>query len=266
MLPRSELVAGLSVLVLGACVGSGMPVAARAQTIASAQVDRKVAVEPKAVIELFTSQGCSSCPAADALLKTYAERPDVIALSLPVDYWDHLGWKDTLASPRYTARQKAYAKSLASGNVYTPQIVINGTVETVGSNRLEIDKAIQRTRLDAPDAASRRIAITGRVEGNKVTVDVGAASSGAAAASGTIWLALVEPRVDVEIKHGENRGRTLSYYNVVREMTEVGMWSGKPVTLELPQGAALRAGKKGAVLLQAGDTGHMVAASWIGQR
>ena len=94
------------------------------------------------VLELFTSQGCSSCPSADALLKSYAQRPGVIALSLSVDYWDHLGWKDTLASPKNTARQKAYAKALGTGNVYTPQIVINGVAETIGSNKSEIEKAI----------------------------------------------------------------------------------------------------------------------------
>ena len=261
MRPRLDFLVGLMVLGL-------VPGAAFAQSVATAQTTAKAPPsEPKAVMELFTSQGCSSCPAADALLKKYAERQDVVALSLPVDYWDHLGWKDTLASPRNTARQKAYAKSLATGSIYTPQVVVNGFAQTVGSNQAEIDKAIQRTRFESGrDPGSRRISIGGRAEGNKLTVEIGGAEAGAAAASGTIWLAMVEPRVDVEIKHGENRGRKLSYYNVVTDMTQVGMWSGKPVTLELPLGDAVQAGNKCAVLLQTGDAGRILGAAWVGQR
>ena len=99
----------------------------------------------RAVIELFTSQGCSSCPPADEVLKSYAEQENVIALSLPVDYWDYIGWKDTLASPKNTERQRSYAKSLGSGSVYTPQAVINGVVHVVGSNRSEIEKGLEKT-------------------------------------------------------------------------------------------------------------------------
>ena len=256
----------LDILVALIAVGLA-PAAALAQGVAAPQSGVRVQAGTKAVMELFTSQGCSSCPAADALLKTYADRQDVVALSLPVDYWDHLGWKDTLASPRNSARQKAYAKSLGTGNVYTPQVVVNGIAQAVGSNRTEIEQAIQRTRLDTGrDAGGRPIDITGKAEGNKLTVEIGAAPAGAPAASGTIWLAVVEPRVDVDIKHGENRGRKLEYYNVVTEMTPVGMWSGKSVTLELPHGDKVQAGKRCAVLLQAGDAGRVISVAWVGQR
>ena len=249
MHPRIEILVGLLFLAFGATVACAQGVA---QGVAQSG--------SKPVLELFTSQGCSSCPPADVLLKTYAERSDVIALSMPVDYWDHLGWKDTMASPRNTARQKAYARSLATGNIYTPQVVINGAEETVGSNKPAIEKAIASS---SRAIAASRIEIAGNAQGNKVTVEVGSAGQGAPAQSATIWLAIVEPRVDVEIKHGENRGRKLTYYNVVRGMTPVGMWSGKPVTLELPQGAEMQAGKKCAVLLQSGDAGRILAATWV---
>src|SRR5215213_8380181 len=87
---------------------------------------------PQAVVELFTSQGCSSCPPADALLTDLAQRPDVVALTLPVDYWDYLGWKDTLASPAFTARQRAYAHGRSDRQVYTPQIIVNGSRPCMG--------------------------------------------------------------------------------------------------------------------------------------
>ena len=254
MHPRLEFLVGLGVLMLSA--GGAI-----AQTETRVPTEQQAAAKP--VLELFTSQGCSSCPAADALLKSYAERQDVVALSLPVDYWDHLGWKDTLASPRNTGRQKAYAKSLATGNVYTPQVVINGVAQAVGSNRTEIDKAIART---ATGAGVRPVTITGKTAGDKLTLEIGGAQGSGAAPSTTVWLAIVDARVDVDIKHGENRGRKLSYYNVVRDMTPVGMWSGKAVTLELPHGAALQDGKKCAVFLQAGESGRIVSAAWIGQR
>src|SRR5215467_1612925 len=101
--------------------------------------------DPRAVVELFTSQGCSSCPPADKLLGELAKDPNVIALSLPIDYWDYLGWKDTLADKRFTARQKAYSHMRGDREVYTPQVVINGKVHAVGSDRAGIEEAIQQT-------------------------------------------------------------------------------------------------------------------------
>jgi hypothetical protein len=212
------------------------------------------------VLELFTSQGCSSCPAADALLKSYAQRPGVIALSLSVDYWDHLGWKDTLASPKNTARQKAYAKALGTGNVYTPQIVINGTIETVGGNKTEIEKAIANVSEGGGDAHP---SLTATSDDKRVTIKVASAGTQSVARTGTVWLMVVAPRVDVDVKKGENRGRTLSYHNVVRSLTAVGMWSGETLKIELPLDAVLEAGHRCAVLLQAGDGGRIIAATWM---
>ncbi len=252
---RSEFLALITLVALapaafGQGAGQQAPVASAAMPV---------------VLELFTSQGCSSCPAADALLKTYAERPDVIALSLSVDYWDHLGWKDTLASPKHALRQRAYAKALGTGNVYTPQVVIDGAAETIGSNKALIEKAIGRTSA----ARKSAVALVAKNDGKRVKIEIAGETSQpggeATAASGTIWLAIVSPQVDEKIKHGENRGRKLSYYNVVRELTAVGMWAGKPMTIELPADSLMEAGNRCAVLLQSGEGGRIVGATWMSQ-
>ncbi len=210
-----------------------------------------------AVIELFTSQGCSSCPKADALLAKYAVRSDLIALSLPVDYWDHLGWKDTLANPKNSARQKRYVKALGSGNVYTPQMVINGIAQAIGSHKADIDKAIAETskRLNAS-----RVAVSAANSDNRVVVEIG---EGKAVAPATIWLVVVSPQVDVQIKRGENRGRVLTYHNVVRDIAPVGMWSGKSMRIELPASVMTKAGDRCAVLLQGDDGGRILGAAWM---
>ena len=246
---RAEILTALALLALTPALADR----------ASSQPASAGPVAMPVVLELFTSQGCSSCPAADALLKTFAERPEVIALSLSVDYWDHLGWKDTLASPKHALRQRAYAKALGTGNVYTPQVVIDGTAETIGSNKSHIEKAIART------AAARKHSVMVRADsdGRRVTINISGAAADQDAGSGTIWLAVVSPKVDVKIKHGENRDRMLSYYNVVRELTAVGMWAGKPMKIELPASAVMAAGNRCAVLLQSEDGGRIVGAAWM---
>jgi hypothetical protein len=213
------------------------------------------------VLELFTSQGCSSCPAADKLLAEYAARTGVIALSLNVDYWDHLGWKDTLASAKYTKRQKAYAKSLGIGNVYTPQLVVNGMADAVGSSRSAIDKAIEAARAASPGT----VPVKALAEGKLVLITIGAAPADIAsgATSATVWLALVEPKVDVMVKRGENSGRTLSYHNVVRDLSPIGMWSGKPMRIELPADTLLAPNRSCAVFVQTGMAGRIVGAAWM---
>ena len=213
-----------------------------------------------AVLELFTSQGCSSCPAADALLAKYAQRPGVMALTLNVDYWDHLGWKDTLGKPLHTKRQKSYAHALNAGNVYTPQLVVNGVAQAVGSKAADIEKAIATS---SGDFNQSRVGLSMRIEGNAAELLVGAKPADLKISSGTIWLAVVEPNVEVEIKRGENRGKTIVYTNVVRELTPVGMWSGQELKLTLPSSAALQPGRRCAVMLQAGETGRIISAAWM---
>jgi hypothetical protein len=213
------------------------------------------------VVELFTSQGCSVCPAADELLKSYAERSDVIALSLPVDYWDYLGWTDTLASPKFTGRQRAYARTRGDGEIYTPQVVVNGVAHVVGTRRGEIDRAIEGT---SRTLAPTRVPLRVWSDTETLTIEAGTAVDPATASVGTVWLAVVQPRADVEVRHGENRGRKLTYYNVVRELTAVGMWSGQPTRIQLQHGAVVRsANERCAVLLQQGTTGHIIGAAWM---
>jgi hypothetical protein len=244
----------LVVVAAAASLLGGQPV--------SAQVTApKADTQPKSVIELYTSQGCSSCPTADALLKTLAQRPDVIALSLPVDYWDYLGWKDTLANPKFTARQRAYAKMRGDGKIYTPQMVINGLMHVNGAHAGEIEEAILKT---SGRLAGERIPVRISASGGKLTIETGAVAEGDKPKDGTIWLAVIQKEAQVPVRAGENRGRTLTYYNVVRELTAVGTWSGKPVTIGLSQAAVMKPEADGcAVLLQNGATGPIVGAALL---
>src|SRR4051794_38134491 len=142
--------------------------------------------EPRAVIELFTSQGCSSCPPADELIGQLANDPTLVAISLPIDYWDYLGWKDTLAKPAHTARQRAYAQMRGDRAVYTPQVVVNGAVHVQGSDKEGIDRAIALTR-QQPGTLS--VAVTLQVSGGRVDVNVPASAD--AKPGSEIWLCAV---------------------------------------------------------------------------
>src|SRR5207248_8022382 len=161
--------------------------------------------EPRAVIELFTSQGCSSCPPADKLLGELTADPSLMAISVPIDYWDYLGWKDTLADPRNTARQKAYAQTRGDGQVYTPQVVVNGSVHVLGSDRDAIEAAIAKSRKSGAMAAPHvTLSFTdGQV---KVTIPEGALARQAA----EVWLCGLTTAATVAIGRGENKGRTVT--------------------------------------------------------
>ena len=223
---------------------------------ASAQTSDPAKAASPVVIELFTSQGCSSCPAADALFKDLATRSDVIALSMPVDYWDYLGWKDTLASPKFSKRQRAYAKLRGDGKVYTPQIVVNGRQHVIGSAKAEIEAAVALAR-----AGSAVAALHATVADATITIEMPRSTQPVDDA--TIWLAVVQAVAKVEVRAGENRGHSLTYYNVVRDLVPLGMWSGAPATIR--QHTATLSGSAGdryAVLLQQGIGGPILAATW----
>ena len=185
--------------------------------------------EPRAVIELFTSQGCSSCPSADKLLGELAHDPSLIALSLPVDYWDYLGWKDTLALHGHSIRQRAYAAERGDRAVYTPQAVINGMVHALGSDKAAIEKAIAQTRAQS---APLRVPVDVSVADGKVTVTLPANETVHGKAD--VWLCPVASRIPVNVQHGENGGHTLTYYDVVRRWVKLGEWSGKAQTFSVP--------------------------------
>lgn len=214
--------------------------------------------KPKTVLELFTSQGCSACPPADELLGKFADRDDVVALTLPVDYWDYLGWKDTLASPEHTARQRAYAKARGDNQVYTPQVVVNGLTHVVGNKESKIDQAIAMT---SSQIEGRRVSLELSSRDDTLIIDVGEAAEGSGD-SGVVWLMRVKKSVTVEVQRGENRGKTITYHNVVRRMMPVGKWSGEATTLKLPLRELLRTGAEAcAVLVQQGSMGPILAAA-----
>src|SRR3954452_20473626 len=194
-------------------------------------VIRPAHAEPRAVIELFTSQGCSSCPAADKVLGELAKDPSVIALSLPIDYWDYLGWKDTLADSRFTARQKAYSRARGDRDVYTPQVIVNGSAHVIGSDREKIDGAIDTTR-KGDGVMSVPVSMT--VSGKQINVSVAASNKGPAARHGEVWICSVSKAVPIAIGRGENRGREVTYHNVVRNLLKVGDWNGNAGNWTVP--------------------------------
>ncbi len=177
--------------------------------------------EPRAVVELFTSQGCSSCPPADRLMGQFAQDSTLVALSFPVDYWDYLGWKDTLALHGNSTRQRDYATARGDRQVYTPQAVVNGIMHALGSDKAAIENAIAQTHRQA----QLNLPVTVAVAGEKVTVRVAAAAN--ATGSAKVWLFPVSSRAEVSIGRGENRGRRLAYYNVVRRWIPLGTWDSK---------------------------------------
>jgi hypothetical protein len=183
--------------------------------------------QPRAVIELFTSQGCSSCPPADRLMGEFARDPSLVALSLPVDYWDYIGWKDTLALPGHTTRQRAYAGVRGVRQIYTPQAMINGVGDALGSDKGAVESTIAKTRRSAEPLA---LPVSLSVSGGEVTVSVPAAVD--EQRSGTVWLCPVSSEVPVKIGRGENRGRTITYHNVVRRWVKLGEWNGAAQTFK----------------------------------
>ncbi|MEQ9138556.1 MAG: DUF1223 domain-containing protein [Thalassobaculum sp.] len=205
------------------------------------------------VVELFTSQGCSSCPPADAFLGELARRDDVVALAFHVDYWDYIGWKDPFGDPLYTARQRAYAARLRQRSIYTPQMVIDGITHEVGSRRDRVEAAIE-ARLRAGPAERVSIPIEfGRRSDGPVTVIVPKA---AATGPADLMLAAVDAEHVTEVRRGENSGRVLSDYNVVRSITRIGRWTGDELAVTVDPDTWHRGADFLAVLLQ-GDQGDI---------
>jgi hypothetical protein len=214
-------------------------------------VIRPAHAEPKAVVELFTSQGCSSCPPADKVLGELAKDPSVIALSMPIDYWDYLGWKDTLADSRFSARQKAYSHMRGDRDVYTPQVIVNGAAHVIGSDRARIEGAIKDTG-KTDNVMSLPVTMT--LSGKQLTVSVAAARSEGTPSRGEIWLCSISKAVPISIARGENRGREVVYHNVVRNLLKVGDWDGNPGSWTVPLDSVMRDGiDAAAVLVQDGS-------------
>jgi len=183
------------------------------------------------VVELFTSQGCSSCPPADKYLGALAQRPDVLALSFHVDYWDYIGWKDPFASHLATLRQRKYARTFDTAYVYTPQMVVNGVMQGVGSDRGTIEAAITHVKAEHRQHPSL---ILERQSDGGITIHVGA---GSAKAQATVWLVYYDRKQVTDVPRGENAGSTLTDHDVVRRFEAVGSWKGE--ALDIPVAASI---------------------------
>jgi hypothetical protein len=206
---------------------------------------RPAQADPRAVVELFTSQGCSSCPPADKILGQLARDPSVIAMSMPIDYWDYLGWKDTLADSRFSARQKAYSRMRGDREVYTPQAVVNGETHVIGSDLASIESAIGNTR---KTEGVMTVPVTMTQSGSQLNVSIAAPSKDAEGLRGEVWICSISKSVPIVISRGENSGRELTYYNVVRNLLKLGDWNGAPGSWTVPLDSIAREGVDGAVV------------------
>lgn len=210
-----------------------------------------VAQDGPVVIELYTSQGCSSCPPADALLHDLAQRDDVIALALHVDYWDYIGWADVFANPAFTARQHAYARAANATTVYTPQMVVGGVDHVVGSRPMQVMDALQA---QAARGALFGVDLTRR--GSDVLISASAGQGG----DYIVQLVRFTPQETIAILRGENAGRTLSYSNVVKHWTVLGRWDGRS---RLSLQAEASGNDAVAVIIQQGANGPIVGAAQL---
>lgn len=213
----------------------------------------------KGVIELYTSQGCSSCPPADKLAEEYSRNPDLVVLTLPVTYWDYLGWKDTFGQKAFTNRQYAYAAKRGDRSVYTPQVVVNGYDHAVGSNQRAINKLLKQNVLPV------NIDISPAGDDVEITVEQKSPIN-----SATLWMALFQKSATVSIGRGENRNRTITYTNVVKEMRPLGRWTGDVMKFKFAKPDLMSDDVNGfAVILQTKDNRHpskiLGAAAWVNE-
>jgi hypothetical protein len=204
------------------------------------------------VVELFTSQGCSSCPPADTLLGELAQRSDVIALAYHVDYWDNLGWKDPFASAAATGRQRRYARPLGLSGIYTPQMVVDGAADVVGSDRRAVYAALAGPR---QGPSIQLASVDGKL---KVAV---AALKGAPAAE--VTLVAYTPQAQTKVMRGENAGRSLKEYSIVRGVYPLGAWRGDAAAFDIDLAGIAGDASMAAILVQASDQGKMIGAATI---
>jgi len=219
--------------------------------------------KPIGVVELFTSQGCNSCPPADTAFSELAAKGDVVALSYHVDYWDYLGWRDTFGQPENTDRQYQYMKAFGGQSVYTPQAVINGRKHVNGSSREDISRSLRELE---GQGGGLSVAIKATHQGNTLKIEADAASGGPSEAE--VVLVYFDPPTPVEIERGENNGRTITYWNAVTDVQVAGMWHGKSTSFDLPMREVAKNGNGGcAVLLQAvnsdGSPGPILGATVV---
>ena len=250
-LPRIR--AAAASLAAAACFVAASLVAGAAAASPNAPV---AAVQP-VLVELFTSQGCSACPPADALLNELADREDVLALSYNITYWDYLGWRDTLGREEHTARQEAYANRFEHRK-YTPQVVIDGRSHMPGSRTDAVMDAIgERLRRDDVPAGDDANTVAAIANGSGYHLEAAARGEGSA----TIWLVHFDRRHEVEITRGENAGETFVYANVVRDIEPIATWDmSRPLDADIPADVIRAGGHDGcAVIVQTGLMGPVIA-------
>jgi len=188
----------------------------------------EVKAQPVAVLELFTSQGCSSCPPADEILAELAKDKSLITLAYHVDYWNYIGWEDTFSQKEHSELQRAYARQLGEKRIYTPQMLINGTIDIVGSHLAEIKAATANAKLD--------VLVNVHADGDMLSIEIPKAQSDVKDAA--IWLVPFASKVRVNIERGENRGESIAYTSIVQKRQLVGMWSpskGAELRIPMPQ-------------------------------
>jgi hypothetical protein len=201
------------------------------------------------VVELYTAQGCGTCGEADTYAAKLADESGVLVLTFPVDYWDYLGWADTFAKPEYAERQKAYVAKLSLREPYTPQVIVDGRAQAPGLKPERVEKLVRDAAKAPRDPPQVRFI-------NSRRVDVGSGRTPPGGAE--VWLIRFDPRAqEVAVKSGDNRGRTLVQKNVVREITRLGAWRGRPAAFRLPE--ASEDGLDTVVLVQGSHGGRVVA-------
>ena len=222
-------------------------------SLAAALLPNVLRAQNATVVELYTSQGCSSCPPADELLTQLAARDDVIALALHVDYWDYLGWKDDMAQPAFSQRQHGFAQAAGATTVYTPQMVIGGLDHVIGSRPMKVMEQVMRHNA-LPDA----VAVTLSRSGNRLTIDAEAVASQRGRA--IVQIVRFDPEMTRDIRRGENAGRTIRYSNVVTSWTNAGAWNmAQPLRMQ----ADLSGSERVAVIIQDGANGPILGAAQL---
>jgi hypothetical protein len=206
-------------------------IAAIAIQIIGSAIQPSIAGERKTIIELFTSQGCPKSPPADVILRQLSKRPDIVALTLPVSYWDYMGWKDTLALEANNNRQKAYARARGVHELYTPQMTFNGRIHVIGNQQDKVDAALERVNAEP---TSNQVSLSLAKEDSTVVLSAGAAKPDSKPREATLWVAFFTSTIEVNVNKGENNGHRLIYTNVVRKMFPVGPWKGEADSYHVP--------------------------------
>ncbi len=247
MTPRRPLRLAVYALALASNALAGNVLADEANR---SQTDKSLVGQPLGVVELFTSQGCSSCLPADAFFAELAAKENIVALAYHVDYWDYLGWKDTLSRKENTERQYEYMRAFGSRSVYTPQAVINGRSHVNGARREEVDGALARMKTSGE---GMQVGINVSRTSDRVIIDAGDAGSGPSDAH--VVIVYFDPPQTIKIGKGENTGRSMTYWNAVSGIQTAGMWHGKAQRYELPMSVITKKGGCAVLLQSVGKDG-----------